>query len=209
LVVDEAHHLEGEATDQVGYALSRPQGLELINRALHEAEPIGLTGAIGMAFRSIAGARGDRPRSAAQRIQELTPGAQTAAQACRTGLESLFASLAEVVTKQDSNSGGYERQLRLTGSARRDAGWTQMEIEWDDLLQSFGKLIEVVRSVGREIGALSDDDVSTRSELTTEFELLEREIDEYRTRMTECVSQPESESIYWIAVHATSETGFE
>jgi DNA polymerase-3 subunit epsilon/ATP-dependent DNA helicase DinG len=204
LVLDEAHHLEGEATDQIGYALTRSYGVDLVHRVLHESEPIGLAGALGMAFRAVAGARGERSRLAAARVQEFIVDTHAAVTSSRMGLERLFASFSEFAGKQDGSSGGYERQSRLTSATRQDATWTQFEIEWDDVLQPLGKLVDAIRVVAREFEVLSDEDVSTRSEIATELELLERDIDTYRSRMTEFISEPDADIIYWIAVNPTT-----
>lgn len=204
LVLDEAHHLESEATDQIGYALTRSQGVELAQRVLHEAEPVGMSGAVGMAFRVVAAVRGERSRAAAGRIQEILADTSAAVQQCRTGLERLFTSLSEFASRQDQTNGSYERQMRLTPTVRHDPRWTQFEIEWDDVLRALGRLVEAIRLVAREVTALSDADVPTRSEIATELELLERDIESFRRRMTEFISEPRMESIYWIATNPTT-----
>ncbi|RIK45920.1 MAG: exonuclease [Chloroflexi bacterium] len=204
LVIDEAHHLESEATDQIGYAITRMQGIELTQRVLHEQEPIGMSGAVGMAFRALAGIRDERTKSATARIQDILPDVTASIERCRSGLERLFASLAEFTSRQEANNGGYERQLRLTDTIRSNPGWTQFEIEWDDLLQLFATLVEALRVVSRAIEQVREDDLPTRAELLTECELLERDLDAYRQRMTGFISQPSADAIYWVAVHANT-----
>jgi DNA polymerase-3 subunit epsilon/ATP-dependent DNA helicase DinG len=204
LVVDEAHHLEEEATHQVGYALSRGQSKALIERIISEVEPIGLAGAIGLTYRAVTSGSGARPKAASKEMLPHVQEADDLGKRCVAGIERIFSSLADFVTRYDQGTGGYDRQLRVTGAVRRDPGWSQIEVEWDDLLQPMSQLVDVLRTFSRTVEGLSEDDLATRSEILTEFELLEREVDALRTRLTELLSQPASEMIYWLTRHQTT-----
>ena len=203
LIIDEAHHLEDEATAQVGYALGRNYAGDLIRRAIVDVEPLGLAGAIGMAFRAIASS-GAAGRATEIELQPHLTKAVELGKRCMDGIERVYHTLVDFVSRYDQGSGGYEHQLRVTDAVRRDPGWSQLEIEWDDLLQPIGQLLELTLVFDRAVEALSDDDLATRSEIRTEFELLARDIDTFRERMTALVSQPDAGMIYWVAKHPSS-----
>jgi DNA polymerase-3 subunit epsilon/ATP-dependent DNA helicase DinG len=199
LVIDEAHHLESEATDQVGYALTRATALDLIHRVITESEPLGIAGVLGLSFRSVAALAGGRGRETAAELHERLTEAHATAKTCIQGVDRVFGALGDFMERHEHDAFGYERQLRLTPAARRDPGWSQLEIEWDDLLQPFGRLIEDLRFFDRMVDRFSDDELPTRPELKTEFDVLQQDIDRFRTRMSELVSNPSDEMIYWLS----------
>lgn len=199
LVIDEAHHLEAEATDRVGYAISRSQASDLIHRVVTESDALGIGGALGLTFRSVAGTGGDHSRSVAALLQPRLVEAHANAKACSDGVDRFFNALGDFMERYEHESTGYDRQLRVTSAARRDPGWSQLEIEWDDLMQPLGRLIEDLRFFNRSIDGFSDDELPTRPEMKTEFEVLEQDIETLRERMTEFVSTPSGEMIYWLS----------
>ncbi|MEX2315050.1 MAG: exonuclease domain-containing protein, partial [Thermomicrobiales bacterium] len=207
LVIDEAHHLEAEATDRVGYSISRGQASDLVHRVVTDSEPLGIGGALGLTFRSIAGQGGERSRSIAALLQPRLSEAHANAKACSDGVDRFFNALGDFVERYEHESTGYDRQMRVTSAARRDPGWSQLEIEWDDLMQPLGRLIDDLRFFDRSLDGFSDDELPTRPEMKTEFEVLEQDIEALRARMTEFVSTPSNEMIYWLSRRlATDET---
>jgi DNA polymerase-3 subunit epsilon/ATP-dependent DNA helicase DinG len=203
LVIDEAHHLESEATDQVGYSLTRGASMDLLHRVVTESEPLGIAGALGLAFRSIAGTPTQHARAVSAELQERLNEAHATGKLCADGVNRLFHALGDFMERYEHDSSGYERQVRVTEAARRDPGWSQLEIEWDDLQQPLARLIEDVRFFERQLDYFTDDELPTRPELRTEFELLQFDIQRLRERMTDLVSTPSSEMIYWLARRPT------
>jgi Rad3-related DNA helicase len=199
LVIDEAHHLESEATDRVGYAISRSQASDLVHRVVTESDALGIGGALGLTFRSVSGLGGEHGRSVAALLQPRLVEAHANAKACSDGIDRFFHALGDFMERYEHESTGYDRQLRVTSAARRDPGWSQLEIEWDDLMQPLGRLVEDLRFFDRSIDGFSDDELATRPEMKTEFEVLEQDIEALRERMTEFVSTPSGDMIYWLS----------
>jgi Rad3-related DNA helicase len=138
---------------------------------------------------------------------ELLPQLKLAVEAgkrCQEGIERVYNTLGDFVARYEQNSSGYSQQLRVTEAVRRDPGWSQLEIEWDDALQPFAQLVECLRVFDRAIDGLSEDELATRSEIGSEFELVTRELDTFRARLTELISQPNAEMIYWVSKHQTT-----
>jgi DNA polymerase-3 subunit epsilon/ATP-dependent DNA helicase DinG len=205
LVIDEAQHLESEATDQVGYSLTRGASMDLIHRVVTESEPLGIAGALGLAFRSIAGTPTQRARDMSAELQERLNEAHAVGKRCADGVNRFFNALGDFMERYEHDRSGYERQVRVTEAARRDPGWSQLEIEWDELQSPLARLIEDVRFFERQLDYFTDDDLPTRPELRTEFEVLQLDIQRLRERMTELVSNPTGEMIYWLARRPTTD----
>jgi predicted DnaQ family exonuclease/DinG family helicase len=207
LIIDEAHHLESEATDQVGYGLSRSHALDIIQRVVTESEPLGIGGALGLTFRSIAGSPAPRARTVAADLHAVLLEAHEAGKASTAAIERLFNAFGDFMERYEHDSAGYDRQTRVTLAARRDPAWSQLEIEWDDAMQPLAKLIDALRVFDRGLQGFSDEDLPTKPEMLTEFEVLEQDIETFRTRMTEFVSTPSNDMIYWLSRRpATDET---
>ena len=207
LIIDEAHHLEAEATSQVGHSLSRSNALDLIHRVVTESEPVGVGGTLGLAFRAIAGSPLEQARAQAGPLQEQLAAGLAAAKECLSRVDGFFGALGEFMDRSEHEATGYDRQTRITGSARRDPGWSQLEIEWDDLGAPLGRLFEAMRHFDRVLDLIPDEDMTTRPEIRTELELLQEELDLFRMRMAEFVSSPNPDTIYWLSRRpATDET---
>jgi predicted DnaQ family exonuclease/DinG family helicase len=205
LVIDEAHHLEAEATEQVGYTLSRGQAIDLLHRVVTESEPLGISGSLGLTFRSIAGSSAPRARTIAQELQPKLLEAHAAARDGVSAIERLFNAFGDFMERYENDTGGYDRHTRITSAARRDPGWSQLEIEWDDAMQPLGKVIDALRTFDRALDDFTDEDLPTRPEMKTEFEVLEQDVEQFRSRMTELVSTPSNAMIYWLSRRPTTD----
>lgn len=204
LVIDEAQHLESEATVQAGFSLSQSQASATLNRILSEQEPIGLAGALGLSFRAIMSVSGETGRSAAQTLQPYLTQAQTLVAEAHTQLDSVFSQLAAFVERYDHGASGYERRVRLTHAMRSDTAWTQIEIGWDDAVEPIDALAKILGQFSEQVQRLSDDDLPTRSEILNELELLTGDLAMLRERGLALLSQSASDLICWMSRHQTT-----
>lgn len=120
IVVDEAHHLEDAATDQLSYRIEWDVVLSLIQRLQTNGD---LAQAVLM--------EGDRlhDHDVQRLLQQVGRRIQPAIDAIRRFAQSLltFARQQESI-RQDFN---YAQRLGLDGRLRTQPAWSEMEIEWD------------------------------------------------------------------------------
>lgn len=207
LVVDEAHHLESEATDQVGYSVSRMSIVDLLRRVVHDGDSLGVSGALGMTFRAISQTTGPQSRTIAAGLQSRLVEAVNDVREAERGIDRIFARLSEFAERYERSASQYDRQVRLTGSIRRDPGWSEIEIEWDDSMQPLARLLDGMRMFDQSLDSFSDEDIPTRPELRTEFEVLSNDLSLLRSRITELISAPDRDTIYWVSTRqGTGET---
>lgn len=129
LVVDEAHHLEDVATDQLGFRTRMWDFSHYLERYYHEqgGRPQGLLAQVEAAF-NISGplfntrAQGERLAVLKERIPSV-----------RRQVEQLFDILSQYVRTHGEGSAEYNRRVRLTSGARRQPLWSQVEQGWEDL----------------------------------------------------------------------------
>lgn len=204
LVIDEAHHLEGEATEQAGYSVSRGQAIDLVRRAIREEAPIGLTGAIGLTFKALAGVAGAGARSVAHELQpELQRGRDAAIEA-EHAIERVFRTLSEFIERYDSVATGYERRVRLTSTLRGNPDWSQIEVEWDSAAKPIGVLLDVLQKFGLAVEPFTDDELPARVEILTEIDLIIEQLEALRERLFYLLCQGGEEQISWLSRHQTT-----
>jgi DNA polymerase-3 subunit epsilon/ATP-dependent DNA helicase DinG len=205
LVVDEAHHLEDEATVQAGFSVSRNQALHLFGRVLAEQEPIGLTGALGLAFRSVAATPGEKARGVAGSLDAIAKQAGESIREATTRVDSVFRTLDDIVERYDQDASGYERRVRVTDAMRSDPAWSQIEIEWDAAAEPITQIATCVARASEEISTMADGDLPARQEILTEFDLVHGELTALRSRMYAMLTDGSDDLICWLSRHQTTQ----
>ena len=137
LVVDEAHHLEAEATRQFGFSVSQDwleEQLDGIARYVDQAQIILRT-----------------QRLSAQetlRFQQLAAAVQEAVPGLRQRWEAMW-GLSEEFVMNHRNEYESRVQLRVSRSARTQPGWSEVEIGWENcdgqIRQIQGRVEELFR----------------------------------------------------------------
>ncbi len=125
LIVDEAHRLEEEATDQLGFEVSEHD----IRDCLAQFSDKGGLGFRIRAHLRNATATASRRKALTDVFKEL----QERAKAARDRAAELVVSLGSFV--QAARKGGradYESNLRITGAVRGQPRWTEIELVWEN-----------------------------------------------------------------------------
>jgi predicted DnaQ family exonuclease/DinG family helicase len=207
LIIDEAHHLESEATNQAGYSVSRAMAVDLVRRVVREEAPVGVTGALGLTFKAIGSVTGADARATAAELQELVSSGLEAAKEAEQRIDQVFQSLGEVIDRYDNVATGYERRVRVTHAIRSNPDWTQVEIEWDTAAKPVGMLIEIVQRFISIVEPFEDEQLPTRMEILTELDLLESQLQQTRFRLYELLCQSGDDLVAWLSKHQnTGET---
>ncbi len=130
LVVDEAQHLEDEATQQFGFQTSEPDIVSFLDRVhqrIGRDRDGGLAGSLRQAARGVAAPLG---RAA---MSSLVASLATAVDRARQRLPDLFALLPDFVRHQTSEEGDYDQRLLLSRAMRVQPDWSAVEAAWENL----------------------------------------------------------------------------
>ncbi len=199
LVVDEAHHLEDEATQQLGWRLGER---ELRNR-LERLWSIGLasTGAIPEALALIAaggGGSGGGPRLMTDLRPALERGEQAVA-VLDSAIARFFDGLLRLLEDPDLlASGGDDSSLRVTAAIRAGSGWQELEQIWAEAAQQAQQLEHTMVEVTAELEALPQSGEAAHdlaSELGGHLDYWR----DVRRRLQACVHQPTQSAVHWIS----------
>ncbi len=203
LIVDEAHNLEQEATQQLGFSLSRLRMIDLVNRITNRQDGTD-TGALANLLSALSDISSDEVRDVARTVHRTLDECTSKADSARGQVESFFERLGEFVDDyQEADRSGYDRRLRMTRAVRHDPGWSEIELRWEELSRV---LVDLMNAVARTVGELDNlkEELPEQDDLVTELDLIVRTGQEMMQRMVLAVSEPDNNTIYWLSQHVSS-----
>ena len=120
LVIDEAQHLEAEATSQLSTRVAHAQAAELLDELTN---PRGLVMETVNAFRMTPAAQ-SRRQATADAAQQVTEAASRA----RERLDEFFPRLIRYVQDRNEGNQGQQNPLRVTSAVRAQPDWAALEV---------------------------------------------------------------------------------
>ncbi|HYH12979.1 MAG TPA: exonuclease domain-containing protein, partial [Thermomicrobiales bacterium] len=131
LIIDEAHHLEDEATKHFGYVLDQRVVETLLDNLL-QGNRRGQRGALEQVESFLSSSPEPTARKAAPEAQERVRNATNIRSRVLALNSELFARVDRILRDQRS-SGGYGSSLRVTEQARARQSWLELEQIWEQL----------------------------------------------------------------------------
>ncbi len=202
LIVDEAHHLEDEATDQFSFAISeatlRDNLVRLSNRAAGNIYS-GLLAEIKnrvRRFRTRKPEAPDKPVPLETQIDNL----QYTVEICQQSARKFFGKLSDFMGGQGEEEGDFEKRVRLTPSMRKNSSWCQVEVAAEPMLNDLRELADGLSKVYSALEALGDKPFADYENIMAELFFLVRTGEEMARRLSAGVFQPESGMIYWVSL---------
>ena len=191
LVIDEAHHLEEEATRHFGFELARSR---LDEHAQSLGGERGLLNEAVVAFRGSTAAlsRRDSVEKVAAETNNLIP-------RVRDHVATLFAALGEETGGADQ-AGDY----RVTSGTRAQPGWSELEIQWENVDVTLTELGNNLRSLQVALEGLDEANLVNYEGLLSEVANAAQLNAEMRLRLNEFIPRPKPDGIYWVSRHAQS-----
>lgn len=210
VIVDEAHHLEAVATDQLGTTVSaREVGFELATLS----QPQGGTrfgGTVARIAAVFVEAAGEVGR---EQVASITAPVHEACEVARVAVSALFdasTDLFDRVTRGDrgeasGHQGGWrgggdavDRELRLTGSHRESEAWSPVAMAWEEASAS---LALVERGLQGMVAAFDPfvGSSETVDDAVADLGAARQAIGEARESLTRILVAPDDAEVYWIA----------
>jgi DNA polymerase-3 subunit epsilon/ATP-dependent DNA helicase DinG len=198
LVVDEAHHLEDETTEQLGSTVTQWDLLNYLSRFRQDTggqRPAGILSWLSDSFRG--------GKLAVSRQRQLTGlgeilGAHVDRVELRVG--QFLDRVRTYVESRVADHGGYDKYLLLTWDMRREAAWSTVEVAWEDL----GVVLkDVADGLDRLYVALEDLDervTPDRDYLMLELSWLHEWTSDLQGQLDAFVAHPDSAKVYWFVL---------
>jgi DNA polymerase-3 subunit epsilon/ATP-dependent DNA helicase DinG len=201
LVIDEAHHLEDQATNQFGFSVSDASINSAIDGVVRHDGPVTagtLSTGADLLVRTWREAD-DSAASASSRLIEMMQDALEQAATARHAAADLFGLALAMFDGRSST----ERAVRLTPQVRDEAAWGSFELACDNLAAQLVRLDRGIKWVADKIESLpaveeGSPESDHRADVLLELQAAQRELAEQRFNLHEIVLDPSDEGIYWV-----------
>ncbi|MCL4509175.1 MAG: exonuclease domain-containing protein [Chloroflexi bacterium] len=208
LVIDEAHHLENQATASLSKSLSRRDLQNLLEElGLPETERGRGGSVVSQLRRQISGMSAggaavlqtlDRVSEAAQKVHYLS--------------DSLFLNLGSLLTAEAAPSQTAlqapvpDLQLRITGAIRSTSLWRSVEeaaVSWQSAANELRQALDSVLEALERLGPAEQEETEQARVLLT---LLSRRWTDIRLQVIGLVEDPDERSVYWLSLESQGDT---
>jgi DNA polymerase-3 subunit epsilon/ATP-dependent DNA helicase DinG len=204
LIVDEAHHLEARATDQLGFAVNRGQTLALLSGLWQRGDGDRSRGFLPSIPQHLRGS-GVSAEVQAQ-IGSYLPKLQQQVEEAQGAAEHLFTILqdcvGDLVGTAAQNANAYDQQVELTHGMRIQPGWSEVEILADDLNQVLLAVEEGLQGLHSGFTDLEGQNIVDYDDLLQDMWARLEHLRQLRLHLTDLVNEPQSEQIYWFRIGA-------
>ena len=191
LILDEAHHLEDQATRQMGYSISPSSIDDLLSELLGDR---GLLSQCAQTAQRSALAE-SRKETANQAVSL----AIVTAQRLREQASGLFREIAsQVFPRSSRSSGGFAIDRRLTDSERSAPGWKSVETAWENTAILMGDLSRTLSGLVTAIEDIEAEDEPGYESLVSDVVSNAMNLDTLKSQAGECLVNPTEESVYWV-----------
>ena len=189
LIVDEAHHLEEEATRQFGWRLSQSmvdQRLDRLEggRGLYASLRI----ALGQLFAS--------PR--AEVLEPLANDGESLLPRARERAAGLWAALAAFLEQHHDEGDVRQLVLQITRGSRAQPDWSQLEVAWENADLALADVVRNLERVSVGLSGLDETQVDGLDTLVTEVASSIGAIGDIRDKLRSFVAHPEENRIMWM-----------
>ena len=186
LIIDEAHHLESEATKQLGFEVRHSAVGE------HIQELLGERGLIRRAMAALQPVSGiERVNRVIEDVGQIAPGLLPA---LREGTAALF-GLMEDRLLGDSRA---DRQVRITDGTRRQPFWSDVETVWENVNLSLVSLANCLDALISTLQDLEGEDANGNEGLLVELSGNAQKNAEIRQNLEEFAVRHKDDVVYWI-----------
>ena len=195
LIIDEAHHLQATATDQLGFWIRESVLMADLDSL---ADPTGILQRLAnLAARLNPSEGGSDP------VSELQGQVYDAVRGARRHGRRFFAELqqytSEVTRRQSS------REMRILGRTRIDAQWRPVVEQWAEFAPELNRIIQAVNKMLTAVGEDAGEDDAT---VINAAALLESVVN-CRMGLEGAVEEPDPNYVYWTTVDERRELDVE
>jgi predicted DnaQ family exonuclease/DinG family helicase len=217
LIVDEAHHLEDVATDQLGFAANQRDVFSLLEELSsdagagrsRDASPGGFLSTVPAHFLG-SNVSKENQEAVQKQIGEIHSKLQRARQTVYEFFNLLTALVNDSLEEADDgytarNKGqkpAYDQPLRVTPGVRSSESWNQVELSWENLAKRLGTVEDGLEKLTNGLSALAGQKVADLDALQADLTGFVNRIRTLRGEGTAIVSEPDRHGIYWLTVAA-------
>jgi predicted DnaQ family exonuclease/DinG family helicase len=194
LIIDEAHHLEDEATAQLGWRIGLRELVGQLER-LWEPSPSRPGGIVPEAAELLRRSRG---APSPMELERVTADLGGLIATLSQELPRLFDTLARFVANHGVRSEGGIAALRLSPATRTQPAWSEVEISWDDQHQRLLRLQRALGELLRTMEAAAGEGEESEA-LSGELAVQATFWDTTGQRLSNALLESDAETIAWLS----------
>ena len=203
LVVDEAHHLEEEATEQLCFTTSCVD-LSTFLAGLYQVgsarRPVGFLRDLLSSLRE----RQFLPETIL-RIRTLIAAVENRVETAEAEAKSLFEALHCFLLDHCKERAQSGLRLRITPSVRVQPEWSEIDVRWGELSSELESLQKLLGSLSSEVDRLEIAQLPDRDGVLAELAGFDAYLDRLCIEADEALSNPRPNGIYWVDSPGTLE----
>ncbi len=206
LIVDEAHHLEDRATDQLGFSLERGQLIASLAGLSQSHGPGNYTGFLADLSSHLG--RSDVPRAIQREAQNFIEELHGRADRCHQVLYRFLNTLESFLEAYKKRGGAYDQRIRLTSGLRVQPAWAEVEIACQDFTLTLTNLHRGLEQLYKNLADLDSgyaDEIPEYEDLLSELGGYVLRVAELKGQLNTIVSEPSANGIYWAQIRASDE----
>lgn len=197
LIIDEAHHLEDNVTNQLSFEIDQNALEQLLGELSQAGGGRFRQQASGFIQEIARRCQQAVPNSVKGDVNEIVYQSQQAIGRGFKASRQLFSALSAFVT-EFPGSKGYNQKIRLTDDTRSHPAWSDVELAWDNAGAS---LMEASRALGilyTMLTELESYDVPDWEELLSTLTYYRTRLDEIRSNLQLILAEPSRDRILWV-----------
>lgn len=199
LIIDEAHHLEEQATEQFGIHVGQRDLYAFFVGLTHETRtmPGGILAEVPALFQ-----RDGVTTTAREALTRLLESLRAQVDTAERRLFELFNALALFLEQnvETRGSDAYDRDIPLTPSLRSQPDWSNIEIAWESLAAPMRAILGDLERTVNQLERLDLGEDATRDELVQEIKTQLQRGSELALGLEAILIEPQSGGIYWISI---------
>jgi predicted DnaQ family exonuclease/DinG family helicase len=190
LIVDEAHHLEEEATRRLGFELGRYNLDEYLNSFNKDH------GFVRETLKSLRGlsSNSSRLKSFQEIVDKMTPLVTEASDQ----FTSLLAYIMKFINTHLDDAFERNDSFRVTKSIRSQPDWSVLEMEWQKIDIRLVELAKCTDRLQIALEGFENSELLNHEDLMSEVSNVQQIGIELRQRLAEFVTSPDKNGIYWM-----------
>ena len=190
LIVDEAHHLEQQATRHLGFELAQ---------ARFEDHLQSLAGDRGLLAEAVTAFRGSSAASTRRNaVEEVASRTTALVPAMRDSIAELFGLVSGVLSQTADDGAEVPRELRITGGIRTQPAWSEIEIQSDNVDVALSELDRALHELGVSLEGLDEAGLMDYDAILMELFNAQQVNADLRERLAEFISHPKEDGVYWV-----------
>ncbi|MGC8838290.1 MAG: helicase C-terminal domain-containing protein [Anaerolineae bacterium] len=200
LIVDEAHHLEDSATNQLGFDLDSRALRRWLDSALGLEEEARATLLSDVWAVCKGKLKGDQEAQMRQALDDLRHQGRT----FLTALEEFLQAVEEFARSQvgEGSNNQYDQRIRLHGAARAQPAWSRVEVLWDNAAAILHRLNTGLERLGTTLSLLDGQGSDQMAGVLQDLAMLRRTLQTWGEQMSAVVSNPPPNMVSWVQVRA-------